>query len=89
MNEAQAYDIISDTLLAVLLASAPVLGVALVIGLVIAFFQALTQIQEMTLTFVPKIVMIFVTLLVATPFMYGTLKSLSDTVFDLVKNGGL
>jgi flagellar biosynthetic protein FliQ len=89
MNEAQAYDIISDTVLAVLLASAPVLGVALVIGLVIAFFQALTQIQEMTLTFVPKIVMIFVTLLVATPFMYGTLKSLSDTVFDLVKNGGL
>ncbi|MBU0779784.1 flagellar biosynthesis protein FliQ [Loktanella salsilacus] len=89
MNEAQAYDIISDTVLAVLLASAPVLGVALVIGLVIAFFQALTQIQEMTLTFVPKIVMIFVTLLVATPFMYGTLKSLSDTVFDLVENGGL
>ncbi|MBU1834896.1 MAG: flagellar biosynthesis protein FliQ [Alphaproteobacteria bacterium] len=89
MNEAQAYDIISETVLAVLLASAPVLGVALVIGLVIAFFQALTQIQEMTLTFVPKIVMIFVTLLVATPFMYGTLKSLSDTVFDLVENGGL
>ena len=89
MNEAQAYDIISDTVLAVLLASAPVLGVALVIGLVIAFFQALTQIQEMTLTFVPKIVMIFVTLLVATPFMYSTLKSLSDTVFDLVENGGL
>jgi flagellar biosynthetic protein FliQ len=89
MDEAQAYDIISDTVLAVLLASAPVLGVALVIGLVIAFFQALTQIQEMTLTFVPKIVMIFVTLLVATPFMYGTLKSLSDTVFDLVENGGL
>ena len=89
MNEAQAYDIISDTVLAVLLASAPVLGVALVIGLVIAFFQALTQIQEMTLTFVPKIVMIFVTLLVATPFMYGTLKSLSDTVFDLVEYGGL
>ncbi|MFT6537717.1 MAG: flagellar biosynthetic protein FliQ [Loktanella salsilacus] len=89
MNEAQAYDIISDTVLAVLLASAPVLGVALIIGLVIAFFQALTQIQEMTLTFVPKIVMIFVTLLVATPFMYGTLKSLSDTVFDLVENGGL
>tara|TARA_R110002049_G_scaffold29972_2_gene101972 strand:- start:60191 stop:60460 length:270 start_codon:yes stop_codon:yes gene_type:complete len=89
MNETEAYDIISDTILAVLLASGPVLGVALVIGLVIAFFQALTQIQEMTLTFVPKIVMIFVTLLVATPFMYATLKHLSDTVFDLVGNGGL
>lgn len=89
MDETQAYDIISDTVLVVLLASAPVLGVALVIGLVIAFFQALTQIQEMTLTFVPKIVMIFVTLLVATPFMFATLKTLSDRVFDLVGNGGL
>ncbi|WP_339761188.1 flagellar biosynthetic protein FliQ [uncultured Sulfitobacter sp.] len=89
MTEVQAYDVISDTVLAVLLASGPVLGVALVIGLVIAFFQALTQIQEMTLTFVPKIVMIFVTLLAATPFMYATLKSLSDTVFDLIGSGGL
>ncbi|MGJ8544689.1 MAG: flagellar biosynthesis protein FliQ [Sulfitobacter sp.] len=89
MTETQAYDVISETLMAVLLASGPVLGVALVIGLVIAFFQALTQIQEMTLTFVPKIVMIFVTLLVATPFMYATLKRLADMVFDLVGNGGL
>jgi flagellar biosynthetic protein FliQ len=89
MTETQTYDIISATVWAVLLASGPVLGVALAIGLVIAFFQALTQIQEMTLTFVPKIVMIFVTLLAATPFMYTTLKNLSDTIFDLVQNGGL
>ena len=45
MNEADAYDIISDTIVTVLLASSPILGVALVVGLVIAFFQALTQIQ--------------------------------------------
>ncbi|MEX3314500.1 flagellar biosynthesis protein FliQ [Sulfitobacter sp. PS-8MA] len=89
MTETQTYDIISDTVWAVLLASGPVLAVALGIGLVIAFFQALTQIQEMTLTFVPKIVMIFITLLVATPFMYATLKNLSDRVFDLVQSGGL
>jgi len=49
----------------------------------------LTQIQEMTLTFVPKILMIFVTLLAATPFMYATLKALADTVFDLIGSGGL
>ncbi len=54
MTETQTYDIISATVWAVLLASGPVLGVALAIGLVIAFFQALTQIQEMTLTFVPN-----------------------------------
>jgi flagellar biosynthesis protein FliQ len=88
MTETQAYDMLSDTVWAVLLGSGPVLGVALVIGLVIAFFQALTQIQEMTLTFVPKIVTIFLTLLVATPFTYGVLKRLSDTVFDLIGSGG-
>lgn len=89
MTGPRAYDILSDTVLTVLLASAPVLTVALSVGLVIAFFQALTQIQEMTLTFVPKIVMIFLTLMVATPFMYATLERLSDTVFDLIGNGGL
>ena len=87
MNEADAYDIISDTIVTVLLASSPILGVALVVGLVIAFFQALTQIQEMTLTFVPKIAAIFVTLLIATPLIYTTIKSLSNKVFDLIASG--
>mgnify|MGYP000011689339 FL=1 len=55
----------------------------------IAFFQALTQIQEMTLTFVPKIAAIFVTLAISIPFIFSTLVGLSDRVFDLVSNGGL
>ena len=87
MSEAEAYDILSDTILTVLLASAPILAVALVVGLVIAFFQALTQIQEMTLTFVPKIAAIFVVLLLATPLIYATVKGLSDKVFDLIASG--
>jgi len=87
VTETDAYDILSDTFLTVLLASAPVLGVALAVGLFIAFFQALTQIQEMTLTFVPKIAAIFVVLLVATPLIYSTVKTLSDRVFDLIASG--
>ncbi|EAQ02012.1 hypothetical protein OB2597_20346 [Pseudooceanicola batsensis HTCC2597] len=87
MTETDAYEILSDTFLTVLIASSPILGVALVVGLVIAFFQALTQIQEMTLTFVPKIAAIFVVLLVATPLIYATVKSLSDQVFDLISSG--
>lgn len=87
MTETDAYDILSDTFLTVLLASAPVLGVALAVGLFIAFFQALTQIQEMTLTFVPKIAAIFLVLLVATPLIYSTVKTLSDRVFDLIASG--
>ena len=56
MNEADTYTILSQTFLTVLYASGPIMALALAVGLVIAFFQALTQIQEMTLTFVPKIV---------------------------------
>ncbi|WP_110814159.1 flagellar biosynthetic protein FliQ [Pseudoroseicyclus aestuarii] len=76
-------------LIAVLLASAPVMLVALVVGLGIALVQALTQVQEMTLTFVPKIVAIFVVLLASLPFVYATLSGLSDTVFDAIASGTL
>ncbi|SFE85751.1 flagellar biosynthetic protein FliQ [Sulfitobacter brevis] len=89
MDPVTTYEFIRQTLMAVLLASAPVLVVALGVGLMIAFFQALTQIQEMTLTFVPKIAAIFVTLALALPFMYATLTGLSDRVFDLIANGGI
>lgn len=89
MDEADTYSILSDTFLTVLYASAPIMGIALAIGLVVAFFQALTQIQEMTLTFVPKIVAIFVGLLIFSPFIYALVKRLSDQVFDLIVNGGV
>jgi flagellar biosynthetic protein FliQ len=84
-----AYEIIRQTLVATLLSSAPVLGVALAVGLVIAFFQALTQIQEMTLTFVPKIAAIFVTIALSLPFIFSTLTRLTDRVFDLIITGGI
>ena len=89
MTESLTYDIMSNMFLALLIASAPILVVALVVGLFIAFFQALTQIQEMTLTFVPKIAAIFLVLLVATPLIYTTVKGLSDRVFDLIASGAV
>ena len=89
MDEAVFFDTMRHGLWISVTMSLPILSAALVAGVTIGLFQALTSIQEMTLTFVPKIVMIFVTLLAATPFMYATLKNLSDTVFDLVQNGGL
>lgn len=89
MDATDTYTIMSEMILVVLLGSGPVLAVALIVGLGIAFFQALTQIQEMTLTFVPKIVAIFLCLLVSSPFIYGTLRSLSDRVFDLIASGAV
>ncbi len=56
-----------------LLVSLPVLGLSMAVGLVISIFQAVTQIQEMTITFVPKIVITFLTLLIFGPWMLGKL----------------
>ncbi|MCP4821581.1 MAG: flagellar biosynthetic protein FliQ [Shimia sp.] len=88
MNPVDAYEIIRMTVTTVLWASAPILVVALVVGLMIAFFQALTQIQEMTLVFVPKILAIFLALAISLPFVFGTLTRLSDRVFDTIVSGG-
>ncbi|GAA4228364.1 flagellar biosynthetic protein FliQ [Sagittula sp. NFXS13] len=89
MTESDTYTILSDAFLTVLYGSGPIMAIALVVGLLIAFFQALTQVQEMTLTFVPKIVAIFIGLLVFTPLMYTVVRRLSDRVFDLIVSGGL
>lgn len=88
MDTVDAYDIVFQTVTTVLLASAPILIVALIVGLVISFLQAITQIQEMTLTFVPKIFAIFGATALTIPFMFATLMSLTDRVFDLIVNNG-
>lgn len=87
LNSADVGYIIADMLNVILIASMPVLAVALGVGLVIAFIQALTQIQEMTLTFVPKIVGIFFVLMLAMPFMFKQLNGFTDKLFDMIANG--
>ena len=75
MTEGDTYDILSEMFLTVLYGAAPVMIVALLVGLGIAFFQALTQIQEMTLTFVPKLMAIIVVFWLSMSFMTETLVS--------------
>ncbi len=69
--------------LVILLSLLPLL-VSLVVGLLISFFQALTQIQEQTLTFVPKIIATILTILITAPFMLNTLTTFSQKVFRLM-----
>jgi flagellar biosynthetic protein FliQ len=88
MDSAGAYEVIRLAINTILLASAPILAGALIVGLVISFIQALTQIQEMTLTFVPKIVAIFAILALTLPFIFSALTRLSNRVFDLIVSGG-
>jgi flagellar biosynthetic protein FliQ len=89
MDAVSTYEILRLTIMTVLKGSGPVLAVALAVGLIIAFIQALTQIQEMTLTFVPKIIAIFGTLVITLPFIYGTLARLSEQIFDLIASGSV
>ncbi len=86
MNETEAINFIRGALIAVLQVGGPLMGVALVVGLVVSLFQALTQIQEMTLAFVPKIFTMFVFMIFLLPYMMGTLKDFTVTLFDKMIN---
>jgi flagellar biosynthetic protein FliQ len=84
MNELQALDFAREAIITVLKIGAPIMLIALVVGLIIALVQALTQIQEMTLTFVPKILVIFISLLIFLPFIVETLQTFMLGVADRI-----
>lgn len=88
MSGAITLDIARDGIWTLILIAAPMMIVGLAVGVVIALFQALTQIQEMTLVFVPKIMAIFVTMLIALPFMGATMAAYMNRVVDLIITGG-
>ena len=88
MNEVEVLDISREAIFTLIKVVSPVLLVALFIGLIIGIFQALTQIQEMTLAFVPKILGVFFTLILLFPFLLNQMRMLSDTLFDKIVNGG-
>src|SRR5688572_22377088 len=75
MSGAEVLDVARDAILTLVLVASPLMLIGLAVGVVISLFQALTQIQEMTLVFVPKILAIFVAMLVALPFMADLLQS--------------
>lgn len=88
MNEADFLAVAREAIYVMLKISSPVMLVGLVVGLLIALFQALTQIQEMTLTFVPKILVTFGTLLLMLPFMLQTLVDFTRQIMDRAAHGG-
>ena len=73
MTGAETPDVARDAIWTIVVVSSPLMVIGLVVGVVVSLFQALTQIQEQTLIFVPKILAIFVTLLLALPFMADSL----------------
>lgn len=73
MNAQMVLTMGQNALLTLLMVSAPILGIVLLVGLVISLFQAITQINEATLTFIPKLVAAMLALAVAGPWMLSTL----------------
>jgi flagellar biosynthesis protein FliQ len=75
MSGPEVLDVARDAIVTLLIVAAPLMLVGLVVGVAISLLQALTQIQETTLVFIPKILAIFVALLIALPFMADALYS--------------
>lgn len=87
MTGAEVLDLARDGMWTLVLVSAPPMLVGLVVGVVIGLLQALTQIQEATLVFVPKILAIFVTLVVAFPFMGSIMGAYTGRVMERIIGG--
>ena len=87
MTGPEVLDIGRDAVTTMLTMAAPIMMVGLGVGLVIALFQALTQIQEMTLAFVPKILAMFVALIVTMPFMGRALGAYMERIADQIIAG--
>lgn len=88
MNAADVLDVCRDALIVTMQISAPLMGIALLVGVAISLFQALTQIQEMTLVFVPKILAVFAGALALIPFMLSSMTGLMERIADRIVNQG-
>jgi flagellar biosynthetic protein FliQ len=82
MTGPEVLDVARDAIITLVLVASPLMLVGLAIGVAISLFQALTQIQEVTLTFVPKIIVVFISLLLLAPFMLHTLTDFTERIMQ-------
>jgi flagellar biosynthetic protein FliQ len=87
MNEADALDIVQRCVWTIMAAAGPAVGAAMLVGLAVALFQALTQIQEMTLTFVPKIVAVLAVTAMTASFIGGQIFAFTEQVYAHIEKG--
>lgn len=86
MSENMIISVLKDAIQTGLLVAGPILVVSIVVGLIISIFQATTQIQEQTLTFVPKLISAAVVGLIAGPWMLHTVVNFTQRIFALIAN---
>lgn len=88
MTEAELIDIAREGIFTLVVVAAPPLLTGLAVGLTISILQTITQIQETTLTFVPKVLVVFGSLIVFLPFMLGQLNDFWKAMLDRMVTGG-
>ena len=84
MTQGDVARLMQDAVYTVLIASAPMLLAAMVVGIIISIFQATTQINEQTLAFVPKIVAVFLLLLLLWGFVAGSVEDFTKRIFEYI-----
>ena len=87
MNEADALDLLHASIWTILVGAGPAVGGAMLVGVLIALFQALTQIQEATLTFVPKIIAVLVALALSGSLIGAQIHTFAEQVYGRVERG--
>jgi flagellar biosynthetic protein FliQ len=89
MTELDVIQVVRDGIWVAVKVGGPMLGAALGVGLIVALFQALTQINEATLTFVPKVLAVAAVAVLTAPFMVATLDGFARELFDRMVAAGL
>ena len=87
MTEGDVLDLIQAAMWMVVVGAGPVVGAAMAVGIVIALIQALTQVQEMTLTFVPKIIAVFVAASLTASFVGGKFAIFTEELYARIEKG--
>lgn len=84
MTEAFVVQIVRDAFYYIMIIVGPLLLVSLVIGLIISIFQAATSISEQTLTFVPKLIAVFIVIVLMLPYMITAMKTFTIEIFRII-----
>jgi len=87
MNEGDAIDLVQSAIWMIVVGAGPAVGAAMVVGVAIALLQALTQVQEMTLTFVPKMIAVFVATSLTASFVGAKFEVFTQNVYTRIERG--
>ena len=87
MNVTDALELVQSALWTTVIAAAPAVLSAMAVGILVALFQALTQIQEPTLTFIPKIFVMFLAISISASFIGSSLGGFSEKVYGRIESG--